>query len=101
MEINVEALQNNIGAKLQCDSPLSAKCCIFRVPQVIRRQNPKAYQPDVVAIGPLHDRGSKHFQPLENVKRWYLRNLLLRKNITLETLIQGIDIIDRVRETCP
>lgn len=94
MEINVEALQNNIGAKLQCDSPPSAKCCIFRVPQVIRRQNPKAYQPDVVAIGPFHDRGSKHFQPLENVKRWYLRNLLLRKNITLETLIQGIDIIE-------
>ncbi|PRQ36302.1 hypothetical protein RchiOBHm_Chr4g0389931 [Rosa chinensis] len=93
-EINVEALENNISAKLHCDSPVSAKCCIFRVPQVIRRQNPKAYQPDVVTIGPFHDRGSKHFQPMENVKLWYLRNHLLRKNITLKTLIQGINIIE-------
>lgn len=93
-EINVEALENNISAKLHCDSPVSAKCCIFRVPQVIRRQNPKAYHPDVVAIGPFHDRGSKHFRPMENVKLWYLRNLLLRKNINLKTLIQGINVIE-------
>ncbi|KAL6192157.1 hypothetical protein ACLB2K_038544 [Fragaria x ananassa] len=93
-EINVEALENNISAKLHCDSPVSAKCCIFRVPQVIRRQNTKAYHPDVVAIGPFHDRGSKHFRPMENVKLWYLRNLLLRKNINLKTLIQGINVIE-------
>ncbi|XP_004301825.1 PREDICTED: UPF0481 protein At3g47200-like [Fragaria vesca subsp. vesca] len=86
----VEALEKSMSTMLRSDSPLSAKCCIFRVPEVLRRHKPEAYQPDVVSIGPFH-RGGKQFQLMEEVKQWYLQNLLSRLNISLKTLIQGID----------
>lgn len=85
----VGALENAMRAKLLSDAPLSPTCCIFKVPEVFRRQKPEAYKPDVVSIGPLH-RGGKQFQPMENMKRWYLHNLLLRCNISLKVLIRGI-----------
>ncbi|KAM5558721.1 UPF0481 protein [Rosa sericea] len=87
--INVEALKNSMTAKLRSDSPLPAHCCIFRVPQVLRRHKSEAYGPDVVSIGPFH-RGGKQFQTMENVKQWYLHNLLSRLNISLTTLIQSV-----------
>ncbi|XP_061988849.1 UPF0481 protein At3g47200-like [Rosa rugosa] len=62
------------GAK----SPLPDSCCIFKVPEVLRRQKKEAYAPDVVSIGPFH-RGAKKLQLVENVKKWYLKCLLARQ----------------------
>lgn len=84
----VEALENTIRS----DSLWSAKWSIFRVPQVLRRHKPEAYRPYVVSIGPFHRR-DEQFQPMEDVKQWYLHNLLSRLNISLTTLIQCIDEI--------
>ncbi|XP_061993934.1 UPF0481 protein At3g47200-like [Rosa rugosa] len=66
--------------------------CIFRVPNVLWRQNPKAYTPDVVSIGPFHHyvekrwkkegqggkkgNGEKYFQLMERVKTRYLNEIL-------------------------
>ncbi|KAF3435210.1 hypothetical protein FNV43_RR22297 [Rhamnella rubrinervis] len=82
-------LANSIKAKLLTASPLSATCCIFRVPEVLRRFDKKAYEPDVVAIGPYH-RKKPSLQPMEDVKKWYLHNLLSRMNMSMLSLIQGI-----------
>ncbi|XP_062024413.1 UPF0481 protein At3g47200-like [Rosa rugosa] len=90
-DIVVQELEISIIAKLNGDSPMSRTSCIFRVPQVLRRQNRKVYQPDVIAIGPLHDRSSKQFQHMENVKRWYLHRILNSgRNISLKMLIEAI-----------
>ncbi|KAM5571185.1 hypothetical protein ABKV19_011678 [Rosa sericea] len=86
----VEAL--NTTAKLRSDSLWSAKWCIFRVPNVLQRHKPEAYRPHVVSIGPFHRRGEQ-FQPIEDVKQWYLHNLLSLLNMSLKTLIQGINNI--------
>ncbi|XP_004301824.1 PREDICTED: UPF0481 protein At3g47200-like [Fragaria vesca subsp. vesca] len=86
----VEAL--NTAAKLRIDSLWSAKWCIFRVPKVLQRHKPEAYRPHVVSIGPFHHRGEQ-FQPIQAVKQWYLHNLLSLRNMSLKTLIQGIDNI--------
>nr|XP_011458876.1 PREDICTED: UPF0481 protein At3g47200-like [Fragaria vesca subsp. vesca] len=89
------------------DDRKKCKKCIFRVPYVLRRQNPEAYTPDVVSIGPFHhypeDRKKeegkggkegkegireKDFQLIERVKRSYLNEILAgMDNITLEGLI--------------
>ncbi|XP_061991106.1 UPF0481 protein At3g47200-like [Rosa rugosa] len=77
--------------------------CIFRVPNVLWRQNPKAYTPDVVSIGPFHHylekrgkkegqggkkgNGEKYFQLMERVKTRYLNEILAgMQNITMEEL---------------
>ncbi|KAK9931005.1 hypothetical protein M0R45_018303 [Rubus argutus] len=86
------------------------KKCIFRVPKVLRRQNPEAYTPDVVSIGPFHYRGKRDkeeggegkqvkegkegkegkgeedFQLMERVKTSYLNEILSRMDVTLKEL---------------
>ncbi|XP_020410574.1 UPF0481 protein At3g47200 [Prunus persica] len=66
--------------------------CIFKVPQVLRRQNKEAYAPDVVSIGPYHSsQGRKRFQLMKKVKQGYLEKLLLRMDsISFETLVERI-----------
>ncbi|PQP94112.1 hypothetical protein Pyn_15456 [Prunus yedoensis var. nudiflora] len=89
--IGLEALENTMRAKLCPASPSwDAKCCIFRVPQVLKRHKREAYEPDFVSIGPFHH-GGKQFQHMENVKQWYLNNLLSRRtNVTLKNLIDCV-----------
>ncbi|KAL6183447.1 hypothetical protein ACLB2K_044858 [Fragaria x ananassa] len=95
--IDVEALEKSLKAKLCSDSRLSAKCCIFRVPELLRRHKPEAHQPDIVSIGPFHGSGEL-FEPMKKVKLWYLDTLLLRKCVCLKALIQGIDKITGFEE---
>ncbi|XVF65079.1 hypothetical protein PTKIN_Ptkin09bG0217900 [Pterospermum kingtungense] len=64
-----------IGNKLQAISPISSDCCIFKVPNYLRKVNEKAYEPDVVAIGPYH-RGKDHLEPMEEHKIRFLKLLL-------------------------
>ncbi|KAH0992597.1 hypothetical protein GBA52_004080 [Prunus armeniaca] len=66
--------------------------CIFKVPQVLRRQNKEAYAPDVVSIGPYHSSEErKRFQLMKKVKQGYLEELLLRMDsMSFETLVERI-----------
>ncbi|KAM1323446.1 hypothetical protein PS2_044341 [Malus domestica] len=97
----VEELTNTIEAKLLNDSPLPASCCIFRVPNKIRRKKVQAYEPDIVSIGPFHSgRRGNQFQLMENVKRWYLQCLLSHANITLASLIKGVVDFDKRPRNC-
>ncbi|KAM5571133.1 hypothetical protein ABKV19_011648 [Rosa sericea] len=73
--IDVEALEQSMKEKLRSDSPLSAKCCIFRVPELLRRHKPEAYAPDIVSIGPFHHRNSKLFATMKDVKQCRLSSL--------------------------
>ncbi|KAF3435211.1 hypothetical protein FNV43_RR22298 [Rhamnella rubrinervis] len=99
MEDEDETLANSIKANLYSDSPLSAKCCIFRVPEVLRRSYENVYEPDIVAIGPFH-RGKKILQPMENVKRWYLESHLKSMNINILSLIKGIKELEKDAREC-
>ncbi|KAH7837368.1 hypothetical protein Vadar_013042 [Vaccinium darrowii] len=44
----------SIDKKLSLLSPSPSECCIFRVHNQLRRVNEKAYEPEIVAIGPYH-----------------------------------------------
>ena len=100
MEDKDQILENSMKAKLHTAvSPLSGKCCIFRVPEVLRRLNEKAYEPAIVAIGPYH-RNKRSLQPMEDVKKWYLKNLLSRMNMSLLSLIKGIRESETLARAC-
>lgn len=64
-----------IGKKLQAISPISSDCCIFKVPNYLRKVNEKAYEPEVVAIGPYHH-GKNHLKQMEEHKIRFLQLLL-------------------------
>ncbi|KAM1357641.1 hypothetical protein ACFX1Q_044708 [Malus domestica] len=100
IECIVEELTNKIKPNLLNDSPVTASCSIFRVPDQIRRKKVQAYEPDVISIGPFHrGQGGRRFRLMENVKRWYLQRLLLHASMTLPDLIEGVvDLDKRVRD---
>ncbi|CAL5424058.1 unnamed protein product [Camellia sinensis] len=52
-------------------------CCIFRVPQSLIEINKKAYQPQIVSIGPFHH-GKPHLEMIEQHKCRFLGELLAR-----------------------
>ncbi|KAG7952065.1 hypothetical protein I3843_12G040500 [Carya illinoinensis] len=71
----------------------SQYCSIFRVPNMLRRQNEKAFTPEVVSIGPFHH-GNRQLQAMEIIKQHYLNRLLYRAGITaLECLVKAIQSI--------
>ncbi|THG00635.1 UPF0481 protein At3g47200-like [Camellia sinensis] len=59
-------------------SPIPSERCIFRVYDPLRNENKKAYESEVVAIGPYHH--GNNLQPMEERKLRYLKQLLNRRN---------------------
>ncbi|PQQ02478.1 UPF0481 protein [Prunus yedoensis var. nudiflora] len=59
----------------QLDSlpPLSSDCCIYKVPERLRHLSEKAYTPQLVAIGPLHN-GKEGLKAMEEHKKSYLQD---------------------------
>ncbi|PRQ32028.1 hypothetical protein RchiOBHm_Chr5g0041861 [Rosa chinensis] len=78
-------------------SPVPVSCCIFKVPEVLRRQEKEPYEPDVVSIGPFH-RGVDKFQLVENVKKWYLNCLFLPlRQRQRQTVLNMDSLIESIR----
>ncbi|KAG7545422.1 PPPDE putative peptidase domain [Arabidopsis suecica] len=82
-----DALVDSIKAKLVFLSSLSTKCCIYKVPNKLRRLNPDAYTPRLVSFGPLH-RGKEELQAMEDHKYRYLQSFIPRTNSSLEDLVR-------------
>ncbi|GMP55711.1 hypothetical protein CsSME_00020448 [Camellia sinensis var. sinensis] len=74
-------LMLDIDKKLDELPPIPSERCIFRVHDLLRNENEKAYEPSVVAIGPYHH-GKDNLQPMEEHKLRYLQQLLQRRNET-------------------
>ncbi|CAB4309576.1 unnamed protein product [Prunus armeniaca] len=98
--INVEELKRNIEAKFRVHSPSLHSCCIFKVPEAIRRHNEQVYEPNIVSIGPFHH-GKEKFQFFENVKHWYFTCLISSsENVSLDSLIEGIMELVKSAQEC-
>ncbi|VAI49372.1 unnamed protein product [Triticum turgidum subsp. durum] len=67
---------------------------IYRVPEWLKGTNPKAYQPRLVSLGPLHHCDS-NLLPMEGHKRRALVHLIKRSNKQLEDFISAIhDVVE-------
>ncbi|KAL6344891.1 hypothetical protein AAG906_006647 [Vitis piasezkii] len=80
-------------------TPLSTTCCIYRVPQKLRKVNMEAYTPRVVSIGPLHHR-KRHLVAMEEHKLRYLQNFLSKSSKTLEECVEIISREEKRARDC-
>ncbi|TVU24123.1 hypothetical protein EJB05_26521, partial [Eragrostis curvula] len=69
---------------------VSRRHYIYRVPTCIKDVNPKAYQPQVVSLGPFHY-GDKQLQPMEKHKRRALRHFVRRANKPLQEFAAAVE----------
>ncbi|PQQ13961.1 UPF0481 protein [Prunus yedoensis var. nudiflora] len=88
----------------QASNPFSVDRCIYRIPDLLRKHNEKAFVPFLVSIGPLH-RGNENLKTMEEVKRSYSRCLLDldRKpppEPNLEYLVTAIRTIEQACRNC-
>ncbi|CAL8155191.1 unnamed protein product [Prunus armeniaca] len=100
--IKDEPTVEDLRKKLLSHSPWLPSCCIFRVPEVIRRQKIEAYEPNIVSIGPIHrHHRAEKFKLFEDVKRWYLHCLLSSSQyVSLESLIKVIMELAKSARDC-
>lgn len=64
----------------------SSLCCIYKVPERLRRVSEKAYTPQVVSIGPLHH-GKVGLKAMEVHKKRYLQDFISRSKGSLEEYV--------------
>ncbi|KAL1543043.1 UPF0481 protein [Salvia divinorum] len=69
-----------LNKKLKELSGPQSECTIYRVHRHLRNVNPKAYEPEVIAIGPYHRNDSEHLKMMEDHKLRYLQQLLAAKD---------------------
>ncbi|XP_061370442.1 UPF0481 protein At3g47200-like [Gastrolobium bilobum] len=67
-------------------SPLTTKCCIYRIPHGIRNLNSDAYTPKVVSIGPFHH-GNPTLRNMESHKLKYCKEFRERVQTNFDDLV--------------
>ncbi|KAI7980524.1 UPF0481 protein [Camellia lanceoleosa] len=80
----------HLDNKLTHLSHRHCECNIYKVYDRLRRQNEKAYEPEILAIGPYHHH--KANTRMEEHKLWNLQQLLKRRN---ETSVIGTSSYER------
>ncbi|XP_010271392.1 PREDICTED: UPF0481 protein At3g47200-like [Nelumbo nucifera] len=95
-----DTLVNSIQEKLDDVSPLSSECCIFRVPEQMRKINEEAYRPRMVSLGPFHY-GKQRLAEMEEHKKRYLKSLLRRNpSIKLEAYVNTMRELENRARKC-
>ncbi|KAF9688881.1 hypothetical protein SADUNF_Sadunf01G0034000 [Salix dunnii] len=73
-----DPLSDQIQISLQNLSTTQSLCSIFKVPHAVRSINDRAYEPEILSIGPYH-RGKDDLKMMEDHKKHYLQMFLQRK----------------------
>ncbi|KAJ6713849.1 hypothetical protein OIU85_025470 [Salix viminalis] len=73
-----DPLSDKIQISLQNLSTNQSTCSIFKVPRVLRSVNSRAYEPEILSIGPYH-RGKDDLKMMEEHKMHYLKMFLQRR----------------------
>ncbi|KAL8534011.1 hypothetical protein ACS0TY_010139 [Phlomoides rotata] len=73
---------------------------IYKVPKLLRDVNSKAYEPQIITIGPYHH-GKDEYKPMEEVKLRYMQSLLARKpDVGLERYLSIIAGLEKKVRDC-
>ncbi|KAJ6298751.1 hypothetical protein OIU76_019832 [Salix suchowensis] len=99
--VDIDSMTSSIESMMSQNLIMSDKCCIFRVPHILRRHRENAYIPNAFSIGPWH-RNHPQIQSTEKVKLKYLKHLLSResKSITLKELLESTREIEKEARSC-
>ncbi|GMN31975.1 hypothetical protein TIFTF001_044642 [Ficus carica] len=101
--IEVDALANELKNMMRTTNlTMSPQRCIFKVPNILKRHNPKAYTPNGFSIGPYHY-GKKHLKATQKIKLKYLHDLIsgfADPDKVLETFIGAIRKVQQKARDC-
>ncbi|POO01022.1 hypothetical protein TorRG33x02_032050 [Trema orientale] len=94
VRIDVDALATELQSMMSSadSSESSHRNCIFRVPDTMLRQNPKAYTPNAFSIGPYHY-DKPHLKAMQKIKLKYLRDFISRVTGSPETVLRKLSTI--------
>ncbi|KAM7461046.1 hypothetical protein LguiA_029167 [Lonicera macranthoides] len=77
----------------------SYECCIFRVHDELRQVNEKAYEPNIIAIGPYHHR-NENLKMMEDHKLRYLGHHLQGNNEKLNRYVLALRALEQDARRC-
>ncbi|KAI9178592.1 hypothetical protein LWI28_028284 [Acer negundo] len=83
--ISIESLASSFESMLFGDLSMSSRVCIFRIPKILHRHNPQAYEPNAFSIGPFRC-DDDNLKPTQKIKMKYLQGLLRRATNSKELL---------------
>ncbi|CAA7025662.1 unnamed protein product [Microthlaspi erraticum] len=88
--------------KLLKKSAGGEKCCIFRIPQRLEKNNENAYEPRVVSVGPYHH-GKKHLEMIQEHKHrllGFFMDEVQEKGVDPKDLIETVSKLEEdIRES--
>ncbi|KAJ6776834.1 hypothetical protein OIU74_000917 [Salix koriyanagi] len=100
--VDIDLLTSSIESMMSQNLIMSDKCCIFRVPPILRRHRESAYIPNAFSIGPWH-RNHQLMQSTEKIKVKYLKRLLSRESnsgVKLKELVESTREIEKEARSC-
>ncbi|KAK0590579.1 hypothetical protein LWI29_029057 [Acer saccharum] len=83
--ISIESSASPFESMLSGDLSMSSRLCIFRIPKILHRHNPQAYEPNAFSIGPFRC-GDDNLKPTQKIKMKYMQGLLRRSTNSKELL---------------
>ncbi|KAH7577214.1 hypothetical protein JRO89_XS01G0222400 [Xanthoceras sorbifolium] len=95
--ISIESLASSFENMLVGDLSMSSNVSIFKVPKILHRHNPQAYEPNAFSIGPYRH-GHDQLKPTKKIKLKYLQGLLRRSSHSKELLRKLIGAVRAIEE---
>ncbi|KAF9666252.1 hypothetical protein SADUNF_Sadunf16G0210300 [Salix dunnii] len=95
--VDIDSLTSSVENMMSQNLIMSDKCCLFKVPPILRRHSERAYIPNAFSIGPWH-RNHPLMQYTEKIKLKYLNHLLSRvskSGVTLKKLFESTRKIEK------
>ncbi|KAL3726723.1 hypothetical protein ACJRO7_031597 [Eucalyptus globulus] len=89
----------HIESMLRSMPPTSPEHSIFRVRHQLRKVNEKAYDPEILAIGPYHY-GNDKFKFMEEQKLQYLQQLLERRKESIDKYMPTLRELEQRARNC-
>jgi len=89
----------DISSELPVADRPEYKCCIYRVPKLLRKVNEEAYTPKLISIGPFHH-GGNEFKDMEKHKVRYFKDFLKRTGKSKEDLREIIKVDEEKISHC-
>ncbi|KAI3715596.1 hypothetical protein L6452_22582 [Arctium lappa] len=98
--IRAPDLASLLEEKLNTELPQTSNVAsIYRVPHRLRSVEPKAYEPNIVSIGPYHH-GVDHLQPMENTKWIFFHRLFTPTKPNLRAVVTELKEMEQKARGC-
>jgi hypothetical protein len=85
--------------KPEITEEITSSVCIYKVPDIMRRVQRKAYEPNVISIGPYHH-GVERLAAMENIKLKFVRRLFDQNGLELDLVKNTLRKMEKEARIC-